>query len=657
MSSRVASPRDPSLPDPGGPRRGRGRKRFLGLVGSLLVLALLVGIARVSVLSPDPADLARSDADAAVSALREGDVAALDLQLSANRASPTFAYYFTSQATPRDLGDALATIADSNHRAAVAARRAARADPTETQAVETGLDAAYERTLTDLADVLALATRGTDDLTLPTSWTNDFTTYTTTQLRDNESSDPTERVAQDMANKQNLLLLLSRGRWSTDFLKATTEAYWDWEHNLTSSGDLSPWPVDTLANARFAPAPNGTYLTDGMVALMAALTANPEAAGWAFADFQPSTTTLTYGDADHPMGSFAHYLFFERPSAQTVSQTSGMTASVTALMSAIQATGGSYSDQAVGPMADLFVLQGYLDAMAAEQDPGPWYAKWLARGVHLLLDTISFIPGVGTVSASISAAWSAYERDWTSAGLSLGGMLPFVGVVSAAGKLVKAAKTGKLLRQGVTVTKLVDHVGGVIDETTDAGKLLTKAVGVDDGIYDFDNAGAFLAALKNPIPGVTYKYGDTTYELAPDGKTLTHVSGPDKNIIERGSPKQPLPGRNEKGHFTSDPAARAAAKVKEEQGLKDYEAANGVTVLRTQAQAHVDGVENPRFYDGLARKRDGTYVGIEVKSGEATRSVNQEAFDGLVSVKNPATATLRTGETIRITSVAFVRVD
>ena len=161
-----------------------------------------------------------------------------------------------------------------------------------------------------------------------------------------------------MANKQNLLLLLSRGRWSTDFLKATTEAYWDWEHNLTSSGDPSPWPVDTLANAKYAPAPNGTYLTDGMVALMAALTANPEAAGWAFADFQPTTTTLNYGDpttpwAASPTTSSSSVL------PPDVSQASGMTASVTALMSAIQATGGSYSDQAAGPMADLFVLQDY----------------------------------------------------------------------------------------------------------------------------------------------------------------------------------------------------------------------------------------------------------------------------------------------------------
>ncbi|MEK6345746.1 MAG: hypothetical protein V4737_18200 [Curtobacterium sp.] len=64
----------------------------------------------------------------------------------------------------------------------------------------------------------------------------------------------------------------------------------------------------------------------------------------------------------------------------------------------------------------------------------------------------------------------------------------------------------------------------------------------------------------------------------------------------------------------------------------------------------MDGVPNGRVYDGLAEKPDGTYVGVEIKSGTATRNAEQRAFDNAVSPENPATATLN-GKTIKITEV------
>ena len=71
-------------------------------------------------------------------------------------------------------------------------------------------------------------------------------------------------------------------------------------------------------------------------------------------------------------------------------------------------------------------------------------------------------------------------------------------------------------------------------------------------------------------------------------------------------------------------------------------------------RATVDGVDGQRYYDGLAEKPDGTYVGIEVKSATGTPTKAQEACDGAVSQTNPATATLN-GQTIRITAVRNIK--
>lgn len=71
---------------------------------------------------------------------------------------------------------------------------------------------------------------------------------------------------------------------------------------------------------------------------------------------------------------------------------------------------------------------------------------------------------------------------------------------------------------------------------------------------------------------------------------------------------------------------------------------------RCTKDGFVDGVSNGRVYDGLAKKPDGTYVGIEIQSGTASRNAEQRAFDGAVSPNNPATATLN-GRIITITEV------
>ncbi len=116
--------------------------------------------------------------------------------------------------------------------------------------------------------------------------------------------------------------------------------------------------------------------------------------------------------------------------------------------------------------------------------------------------------------------------------------------------------------------------------------------------------------------------------------------------IDRGDGRDPL------GRFTGSGGYGAD---KEAQGLQDYADVTGRDAIPDHVQAKLPDGPQGRFYDGLALKSDGTYEGIEVKSGTAARNAAQRAFDGKVSSSNPATATLG-GTEIRITSVRVITV-
>lgn len=70
-------------------------------------------------------------------------------------------------------------------------------------------------------------------------------------------------------------------------------------------------------------------------------------------------------------------------------------------------------------------------------------------------------------------------------------------------------------------------------------------------------------------------------------------------------------------------------------------------------------ISSARYYDGLARKPDGTYEGIEVKSNTADLDTRQKSFDAAVSPENPAFATITVDgveKLITITSTALINV-
>jgi len=89
--------------------------------------------------------------------------------------------------------------------------------------------------------------------------------------------------------------------------------------------------------------------------------------------------------------------------------------------------------------------------------------------------------------------------------------------------------------------------------------------------------------------------------------------------------------------------------------LENYTALTGREVVGNQVRATLpDGTT--RYYDGLFANGDGSYVGVEVKSGSARLNASQRAFDGPVGRGGIATATLD-GMPITINSTYLVNVQ
>ncbi|SKT59627.1 putative NAD(+)--arginine ADP-ribosyltransferase Mav domain protein [Mycobacteroides abscessus subsp. abscessus] len=119
--------------------------------------------------------------------------------------------------------------------------------------------------------------------------------------------------------------------------------------------------------------------------------------------------------------------------------------------------------------------------------------------------------------------------------------------------------------------------------------------------------------------------------------------------------------RDSIGTFTGrGGTARGYGRQPEAEGVAKYKDETGRWVSTETKKSRVDGVDHGRYYDGHARKPDGTYEGIEVKSGGASRDGQQRAFDDAVSYENPAYVTITNEqgvvETVKITSVRVVEV-
>ena len=109
-----------------------------------------------------------------------------------------------------------------------------------------------------------------------------------------------------------------------------------------------------------------------------------------------------------------------------------------------------------------------------------------------------------------------------------------------------------------------------------------------------------------------------------------------------------------KGSHAYEPSEwQGREKYRKEMEKNDHPLQEMITYQR---KAHVDGCDHGRYYDGLAQRDDGTWVGIEVKSGSGSYSPEQKIFDNLVSPSNPARVRLDDGRVIEIVKVEHVKV-
>lgn len=456
-----------------------GQQRRWGRVSpkaviAALVVSVLVAVTVFVVVENGSRWTTRYEAWTAAKALKSGDLDGLGERLAGNRGNPDFAYYFTSGVSPRDLGDALATVAGTS-----------RDKPLKPEVDPHG----YDVQLADLAGVLALATHGVGKRALPQQWADDFVTATTrpSDLYEIDASvwdkiplhktEGEKRRDQDIANRSNLLLLLSRGYWSTDFLKTVTEGYYTFDREQGEDA----WPdVDPNDDTGYAPAPNGAYLTDGVLALTAALSGNSSASTWAFTEFQPQSVQIE--DVNHKVGAFTHYLMFEHAFPEDDGEGIGVTAALTALSAAVDPIAAAEGEASTsGPLADIAVLTTLAEEYATSRcswNPlnyghcalgaleAVW--RWIKRWGHLVLDiltvTISFAPPpfnlISAAPATLNATWYAIEDDYLAAGLSLAAVAPGIGFRSIA----KGVTTAKGTSAGTSATKSAtqsDKVAGI----------------------------------------------------------------------------------------------------------------------------------------------------------------------------------------------------
>lgn len=179
-------------------------------------------------------------------------------------------------------------------------------------------------------------------------------------------------------------------------------------------------------------------------------------------------------------------------------------------------------------------------------------------------------------------------------------------------------------------------------------------------IRALDDTPTNLRPLRDVIGGTGKKQkrnhddvdGIDVFNDKPDAPNSTnpHRPGDGNNASGRND------GRDERGRFIGD--GNRPWVDREQAGLDKVAGDLGVDITRDQVASRNPGVtgEQIRYYDGLFKNPDGTYTGVEVKSGSAGRSPEQRLFDGSVSVETPAIANLPNVGPIRIVQVILERV-
>lgn len=242
------------------------------------------------------------------------------------------------------------------------------------------------------------------------------------------------------------------------------------------------------------------------------------------------------------------------------------------------------------------------------------------------------------------------ELGVTIAGVQATAGLPYLEDAAATAGNVFASLGNAMVNHPDEVLELLGGLATMVLGTAMEGggvALDLTVVGAPAGVA-LNVSGAGVIAAGAALAG-TGAIGLGVHAMTDDRSTPYRTDNAERARNAK-EPNEQHPGRNNDGTYRSEnnDSARVDAAQKEADGLKQVEKQLGTTVDTTKVKATVDGVPNGRIYDGLVQKADGTYIGVEIKSGTAVRSPAQREFDAAISPENPAYATLD-GKVIKIT--------
>ncbi|NTW39827.1 MAG: hypothetical protein HGA44_08035 [Cellulomonadaceae bacterium] len=296
-------------------------------------------------------------------------------------------------------------------------------ESSQTDLTVSEVDEQYDALLWGLGESLGLATRGTGELALPSSWGRDWVA-TMTDL-------PQSDLALAASRTAALSLVMSRGTWSPDLVMDTADALYGVE--LAYGPDA--WAGLTMAAIV---APGGYVYTDPLAGVLAAASIYPEVTQELFDDSHVTSVTID-GQVISLTGFLEYSLRRDWPSDKGAALSAALSSATTPYV------GGSTISNVIA--ADAAAVY---ETMTAEYEAATAEAKaddhgWFSTLGHLLLDVLGFIPFLGEPADGANAAWYTAEGNYTDAALSSAGMVVGVGWAAVGGKWVRRANSAEEL--------------------------------------------------------------------------------------------------------------------------------------------------------------------------------------------------------------------
>jgi len=198
-------------------------------------------------------------------------------------------------------------------------------------------------------------------------------------------------------------------------------------------------------------------------------------------------------------------------------------------------------------------------------------------------------------------------------------------------------------------TDLIDVVvgGGAVIHTTsehpfwsvsDDRWIGAAALSPGTALRSDDGAPVAVAAVR-AVPGgqdmydLTVDDAHTFFVFAGDHAVLVHNVSCKAIALGSGLFQYPDGSiRDAAGHFASSNGARVGAAA--EKKVMDDLVADGHNVIRSQVATRGNGTDQLRYYDCAIDLGNGEIIGIEVKSGTATRGPAQKSFDDWIEAGN-----------------------